>query len=385
MNNINTEEIIKFIQDTFCSKNEIVLHEPTFIGKEKEYVKETIESTFVSSVGKFVDNFELNISKFVNSKYAIATSSGTTALHTALLIGGCDQNSEVITQSLSFVAGLNSILYCGSSPVFIDVDLDSMGMSPECLNNFLKTNCEIRNDSFCWNKKTNKIIKVCLVTHVYGFPMRVDEVKKICDEYNIILIEDAAESLGSFYKEKHTGTFGTMGVFSFNGNKIITSGGGGMIVTNNKEIAKNAKHLTTTAKKPHKWEFFHDRIGYNYRMPNLNAALGLAQLENIDVLLKRKKKLAMSYKNWSKKNNIKIAQSIAQAEPNNWINILISNDRNQRDQILEDTNKSKIFTRPAWRLLHTLPMAAGYQFEKMENSNWLEERIVNLPSSAIKL
>ena len=385
MNDFNSEKIINFIQEVFNSKKEIGLHEPTFIGNEKEYLSETIDSTFVSSVGKFVNDFEINISKFINSKYAVATSSGTTALHTALLVSGCDRNTEVITQSLSFVAGLNSILYCGSKPVFIDVDKDSMGMSPQSLINFIKNKCEMRKDNYCWNKTTNKIVRACLPTHIYGFPLRIDKIKEICEDHNIILIEDAAESLGSFYKNKHTGTFGTMGTFSFNGNKIITSGGGGMIVTDDEKIAKTAKHLTTTAKKPHKWEFFHDMVGFNYRMPNLNAALGLAQLENIEVLLERKKKLANLYREWGNKNNIQLASPIEFGEPNNWINILISKNRNERNQILDKTNKSMIYTRPTWNLLHTMPMAVGCQVENIENSKWLEERIVNLPSSAINL
>ena len=265
------EDVINFIQSTYQSKDFIPLHEPKFIGNEKKYLNECIDSTFVSSIGKFVDEFEEKIAKYTGARYAVATSNGTSALHIALLLANVTRNDEVITQPLTFVATCNAISYCGANPVFIDVDKETMGLSPLSLQAYLEKNAYIKNQQ-CINNKTGKVIKACVPMHTFGQPCRIDEIKEICDKYHISLIEDAAESLGSFYKNKHTGTFGQMGVMSFNGNKIITAGGGGCFITNDKELAKRAKHLTTTAKVPHKWKYTHDMIGYNYRMPNLNAA-----------------------------------------------------------------------------------------------------------------
>ena len=288
------ENIVDFIQEIYQTKNFIPLHEPRFSGNEKKYLNKCIDSTFVSSVGEFVGEFECNFADYTGAKYVVATSNGTSALHIALLLSNVSENDEVITQPLTFVATCNAISYCGAKPVFIDVDKDTMGLSPSALRYFLENNTTVK-DRQCINNKTGKVIKACVPMHTFGHPCRIDEIKEICDKYYVFLIEDAAESVGSTYKGRHTGTFGQMGVMSFNGNKVITAGGGGCIVTNNKTLANRAKHLSTTAKVPHKWNFCHDMVGYNYRMPNLNAALLVAQLEGIDKFINNKRKLAHTY------------------------------------------------------------------------------------------
>ena len=287
------KDTIDFIRSIYGSERVIPLHEPHFIGNEKKYLNDCIDSTFVSSTGKFVDEFEEKIAKYTGAKYAVATSNGTSALHIALLLANVAKNDEVITQPLTFVATCNAISYCGANPIFIDVDKETMGLSPLSLQAYLKKNAFIKNQQ-CINNNTGRVIKACVPMHTFGQPCRIDEIKEICDKYNISLIEDAAESLGSFYKDKHTGTFGQMGVISFTGNKIITGGGGGCVITDDEILAKRAKHLTTTAKVSHKWEYIHDMIGYNYRMPNLNAALLVAQLENLESFLLNKRELSKS-------------------------------------------------------------------------------------------
>ena len=298
-NNNQFSSTVNFIREIYNNDSFIPLHEPRFIGNEKKYLNECIDSTYVSSVGKFVDEFEKKIAQYIGAKYVIATTNGTSALHIALLLANVTNNDEVITQPLTFVATCNVISYCGAAPVFIDVDKDTMGLSPTALKRFLESSTTIENQQ-CVNNTTGKIIKACVPMHTFGHPCRIDEIKDICNEYYISLVEDAAESIGSFYKDKHTGTYGHMGVISFNGNKIITGGGGGCIITNDEELAKKAKHLTTTAKVPHKWEYTHNMIGYNYRMPNLNAALLTSQLENLQTFLSSKRSIAMAYKEFFK-------------------------------------------------------------------------------------
>ena len=376
------ENVINFIQETYQSKDFIPLHEPKFAGNEKKYLNECIDSTFVSSVGKFVDEFEDQIASYTGAKYAIATSNGTSALHISLLLANVDQNDEVITQPLTFVATCNAISYCGAQPVFVDVDRDTMGLSPVALQEFLDSNTTISNNK-CLNNSTGKVIKACVPMHTFGNPCRVDEIKAICDEYNICLIEDAAESLGSLYKGKHTGTYGEMGVMSFNGNKIITAGGGGCIVTDNEALAKQAKHLTTTAKVQHKWAFNHDQVGYNYRMPNLNAALLVAQLEQLDSFLNSKKRLAIQYKEFFENKGIGFVTEIEEAKSNYWLNALILGNLKQRDLFLEVTNAAGVMTRPTWTLMSKLPVFKGCQKGNLNNAEWLEDRVVNIPSSAI--
>jgi len=376
------KEVISFVQKKYQTTGPIPLHEPRFVGNEKKYLNECIDSTFVSSVGRFVDEFEEKIASYTSAKYAIATSNGTSALHISLLLADVGQNSEVITQPLTFVATCNAVSYCGAQPIFIDVDKDTMGLSPSALKSFLENNTTVKNQQ-CINNKTGKVIKACVPMHAFGQPCRIDEIKEICDKYNIFLIEDAAESVGSIYKGKHTGTFGQVGVMSFNGNKIITSGGGGCIVTNDKALAKKAKHLTTTAKVPHKWNFNHDMIGYNYRMPNLNAALLVAQLENLDNFISRKRKLASRYEEFfSDIDCIFVKESIV-SKSNYWLNSIILKNKQQRDKFLDETNSNGVMTRPIWTLMNKLPMFEHAQCGDLSNSEWLEDRVVNIPSSVI--
>ena len=376
------EDVINFIQDTYKTKESIPLHEPRFFGNEKKYLNECIDSTFVSSVGKFVDEFEEKIANYTGAKYAIATSNGTSALHISLLLADVDQNSEVITQPLTFVATCNTISYCGAQPIFLDVDKDTMGLSPSALKYFLENHTTVKSQQ-CINNKTGKVIKACVPMHTFGNPCKIDEIKEICDKYHVFLIEDAAESVGSIYKGKHTGTFGQVGVMSFNGNKIITAGGGGCIVTNDKALAKKAKHLTTTAKVQHKWDFNHDMVGYNYRMPNLNAALLVAQLENLDNFISSKRKLANVYKTFFNSNNYVFVKEPMDSKSNYWLNSILLKNKQQRNEFLDETNSNSVMTRPIWTLMNKLPMFEHAQCGDLTNSEWLEERVVNIPSSVI--
>jgi perosamine synthetase len=375
------QEIVDFIQKTFNTKKFIPLHEPRFLGNEKKYLNECIDSTFVSSVGRFVDSFEKEFALKIGSKYAVATVNGTAALHIALILADVERGDEVITQPLTFIATCNAISYCGAKPVFVDVDLDTMGLSPKSLEEFLKNHCEMRENK-CINKTTGRTVKACVPMHTFGHPCKIDEIKTICDTWHVELVEDAAESLGSFYKEKHTGTFGKLGAFSFNGNKIITSGGGGVIVTDDEALAKRAKHLTTTAKVPHAYEFVHDTIGYNYRMPNLNAALLVAQLEQLDGFLKNKRVLAGKYTEFfSKFADMKFIEEPKNASSNYWLQAVLLKDKEERDAFLEFTNNNGIMTRPIWRLMNELEMFKECQCFDVSNSKYLEERVVNIPSS----
>jgi len=373
------QNIVNFIKKLYKNKDFIALHEPVFTGNEKKYLNECIDSTFVSSVGKFVDRFEKDFAKYVGAKYAVATVNGTSALHISLLLAGVKTDDEVITQALTFVATCNAISYCGAKPVFIDVDLNTLGMSPKALENFLEQNCKIENNQ-CINKTTSKIIKACVPMHTFGHPCKIDEIKQICDKWHITLIEDAAESLGSYYKDKHTGTFGKLGCFSFNGNKIITSGGGGVIVTDDEKLAKKAKHLTTTAKVPHKWEYYHDEIGYNYRLPNINAALLVAQLESLDSFLENKRELAKSYEEFFNTLDIKFIKESKEAKSNYWLNAIVFENKQKRDGFLDYSNANGVMTRPIWALMNKLPMFKNAQNDGLKNSLFLEERVVNIPS-----
>lgn len=376
------EDIIKFIRSIYGAEGNIPLHEPRFLGNEKKYLNDCIDSTFVSSIGKYVDTFEEKLAKYTGSKFAIATANGTSALHVALLIANVKENDEVITQPLTFVATCNAISYCRANPVFVDVDRDTMGLSPTSLQLFLEANTTIKNNQ-CINNLTGRVIKACLPMHTFGSPCRVDEIRDICFDYHLYLIEDCAESLGSFYKGKHTGTFGEIGIMSFNGNKIITAGGGGCIFTDDEELAKKAKYLTTTAKVLHKWEYTHDMTGYNYRMPNLNAALLVAQLENLDIFLLNKCKVAEAYKDFFNNSGYHFFQAISDGSSNNWLNTIILDDKKQRDLFLNETNSQGIMTRPVWTLMNKLPMFKDSQRDILNNSEWLEKRVVNIPSSVL--
>lgn len=371
---------MSFVQSIYKTKEFIPLHEPKFIGNEKKYLNDCVDSTFVSSVGLYVDRVEKEVANYTGAKYAVATANGTAALHVSLLLADVSLNDEVITQPLTFVATCNAISYCGAKPIFVDVDLDTLGMSPEALRCFLEEYAEIR-DGKCFNKSTGRLIKACVPMHTFGHSCRVDEIKIICDQYNVTLIEDAAESLGSFYKDKHTGTFGALGAISFNGNKIITSGGGGCIVTDDVVLAKKAKHLTTTAKVPHKWSFEHDVTGYNYRMPNINAALLVAQLENIDNFLKSKRELSLVYKDYCKQRGISFIAEPEECRSNYWLNALVLKNRTERDEFLMETNNNGVMTRPIWMLMNKLDMFKDAQCGNLDNAIWLEDRVVNIPSS----
>ena len=373
---------VDFVRSVYGTNEFVPLHEPRFVGNEKKYLLECIDSTFVSSVGAFVDRFESDFAKAVGSKYAIAAVNGTAALHISLILAGVKREHEVISQSLTFIATANAISYIGASPVFIDVDLDTMGLSPRALKDFLEENCVLR-DGECINKNTNKVIKACVPMHTFGIPCKIDEIAAICEEWSIVLVEDAAESLGSYYKGKHTGTFGRVGAFSFNGNKIITSGGGGVVVTDDEQVAKLAKHITTTAKIPHRWEYAHDQIGYNYRLPNLNAALLCAQLEKLDVFVANKRHLADKYRQFFEGTSVKFVVEPEGASSNYWLNAVLLNNVEERNEFLEYTNNHGVMTRPIWRLMNKLPMFSASQSDLLINAQHLEDRIVNIPSSVV--
>lgn len=376
-------DVIQFIRTRYKTENLISLHEPRFIGNEKKYLNDCIDTTYVSSVGKYVDLFEKNIALYTGAECAIVCVNGTQALYMALMLCGVKQDDEVITQSLTFIATANAIAYTGASPVFIDVDLETLGLSPMGVQNFLEEYGEIRDNGFCYNKNTGKRISACVPMHTFGHPAKIEALVAICNSYNIPVIEDAAESMGSTYKGKHTGTFGKIGILSFNGNKIITTGGGGMILTNDEAIGKQAKHLTTQAKIPHPWEFAHDAIGYNYRMPNINAALGVAQLENLDSFIQKKRELALAYKSFFEGKGINFFTEPQDCRSNYWLNVIILENRQARDKFLEQTNAQKVMTRPIWKLMNKLPMFEHCTTDNLQNTLWLEDRVVNIPSSVI--
>ncbi len=373
------EKTIKFIQEAYNTTEFLPLHEPVFFGNEKKYLNECIDSTFVSSVGKFVDRFEKMVAEYTGAKYAVATVNGTAALHIALKLVGTDENSEVITQPLTFIATCNAISYCNAEPVFVDVDKDTMGLSSKSLKAFLGTET-IQQNGLCYNKTTGKQITAVVPMHTFGHPCRIDEIAAICDAYNIALVEDAAESLGSYYKGRHTGTFGKVAAFSFNGNKTITTGGGGMIITDDEALAKHAKHLTTTAKVPHPYEYIHDEIGYNYRLPNLNAALGCAQMETLDTILQNKRELSEQYRAFFAKEHIDFVRESQDAKVNYWLNAIVLKDKDERDLFLKETNENGVMTRPIWALMNKLDMFKECQSTDLSNALWLEERVINIPS-----
>ncbi|MBK7627809.1 MAG: LegC family aminotransferase [Bacteroidales bacterium] len=362
--------------------NPIPLHVPTFNGNEKKYLNECIDSTYVSSVGKFVDLFEEKVAEYTGSELAVVCVNGTNGLHIALKLVGVEQNDEVISQSLTFIATANAISYCNAEPVFIDVDKDTLGLSPAALESFLINETTMKSDG-CYNKSSGKRIKACVPMHTFGHPCRIEEIAALCEKYKIGLVEDAAESIGSYYKGKHTGTFGRIGVVSFNGNKTITTGGGGMLLFNDKDLALHAKHLTTQAKVKHPWEFVHDEIGYNYRMPNINAALGLAQLEQLDFLIEKKRLLAKTYSDYFESGPVAFFREPDFCRSNYWLNVLIFDSKKERDLFLEESNEQGVMTRPVWRLMNKLSMFKNCRKDSLANSEWLEERVVNIPSSVI--
>jgi perosamine synthetase len=372
---------IEFIQNHYNTKEFIPLHAPFFGGNEKKYLLETIDSTFVSSVGAYVDQFEEMIAAISQTKKAVAVVNGTAGIQVALRLVGVKAGDEVITQALTFVATANAIMYNGASPIFLDVDIDTMGLSPKAVERFLSENAELRNDGFCYNKITGKKISACMPMHTFGFPVHLDELKRICDVWNIPIVEDAAESLGSEYKGRPTGSIGAIGVYSFNGNKIVTCGGGGAIVTNDEKLGNKGKYITTTAKVPHPFEFFHNELGFNFRMPNLNAALACAQLEQLNSFLENKRALASSYKKFFDANGIQFRMEMPNTKANYWLMCVQLENSQERDLFLKETNANNVMTRPIWQLMYRLPMYANCQRDAQLNAQFLEERIVNIPSS----
>ncbi|HLW09268.1 MAG TPA: LegC family aminotransferase [Fermentimonas sp.] len=416
-------KIIEFIRSLYPDKDVIPLHEPYFAGNEKKYLQDCINSTYVSSVGKYVNRFEEMICEFTGAKYAVATVNGTAALHIALLLAGVKRGDLVITQPLTFIATCNAISYCGADPVFVDVDEQTLGMSPDSLEKWLSANkiikevdglkacfydpeknkdevhryTQINTDKKRFEKNNNSFsndlcssvsirgerrITACLPVHTFGHPCKIDKIVEICNRYHIPVVEDAAESIGSYYKEQHTGTFGLSGILSFNGNKTITTGGGGIIITNNKALATKAKHLTTQAKKPHPWKFEHDRIGYNYRLPNINAALGCAQMEILPEILENKRELAERYRIYfADLDKVKYVNEPENCRSNFWLNAVILENEKERDDFLKQSNENRVMTRPAWTLMHRLEMFKDSISADITAAEETESSLVNIPSS----
>ncbi len=375
------EEIIEYIKSQYPNQNPVPLHAPVFFGNEKQYLIDCIDTTFVSYVGKYVTKFEQLTSEFTGAKYSVAVANGTAALQIALQLAGVNYGDEVITQPLTFVATANAISHCGAKPVFVDVDLDTMGMSPEKLEEWLKNNVKFGiKTGKPYNRATRQAISAVVPMHTFGFPCRIDDIVEVANRYNIPVVEDSAESLGSYYKNKHTGTFGLAGILSYNGNKTITTGGGGMIITDDEQLALKAKHITTTAKIPHKYEYIHDEIGYNFRLTNLNAAIGVAQMENIETYLENKRITAENYIKFFNGTGIKFFTGIEHSKSNFWLNTILFNDLKERDKFLNLSNDNGVMTRPIWRLMNKLKMYENCQSGPLSNSVWLEERAVNIPS-----
>ena len=362
----------------------VALHEPSFTGNEWLYLKECLDSTFVSSVGKFVDRFEHDLAKFTGAKYAIAVVNGTAALHIALRLAGVKAGDEVLVPALTFVATANAVTYCGATPHFVDSEIKTLGVDAAKLRDYLLAHTEQRS-GHCFNRNTGKVIRALVPMHTFGHPVNIDELMAVAEDFNIALVEDAAESLGSYYCGRHTGTFGLMGTLSFNGNKTITTGGGGAILTNDASIAQYAKHITTTAKLPHAWEFRHDEIGYNYRLPNLNAALGCAQLEQLSLKLAAKRELFMHYQDaFSQVSGVTLISEPEKCISNYWLQTLLidAGRENQQDLILKATNEAGFMTRPVWALMDELPHFNDCPSMDLSMAKSLSQRLINVPSSS---
>ena len=375
------KKTIDFIKSVYGNKDFTPLAVPVFAGNEKAYLNECIDTTFVSSVGKFVDRVEEDMAKYTGAKRGVVCVSGTNALHMSLMLAGVQRDDEVLTQALTFIATCNALSYIGAHPVFIDVDRDTMGLSPVAVREWLAKNSEQKNGE-CYNKNTGRRVKACVPMHTFGHPVHLDELVEVLNEYHIELVEDAAESIGSLYKGKHTGTFGKVGALSFNGNKTITTGGGGMMLFNDEELGAYAKHITTQAKIPHRWEFKHDHIGYNYRMPNINAALGCAQLEHIEEYVASKRGTAKAYEEFFKDiPEIEFFVDTPDTRSNYWLNVVILKDKEAQQNFLEYTNDNGVMTRPIWELMNRLPMFENCEHDGLKNTIWFADRVVNIPSS----
>jgi aminotransferase in exopolysaccharide biosynthesis len=377
-------KIVEFVRDIYQTNDFIPLHAPTFNGNEQKYVLETIKSTFVSSVGKFVDEFEQKIEAYTGSAKAVATVNGTAALHAALYMAGVQSGDFVITQALTFVATCNALHHMGAEPIFVDVSPVSLGLCPKAMDEFLIQNAHVI-DNVCIHKSSKRIIRAVVPMHTFGHPVELDELMTVCQKWNILLVEDAAESLGSFYKGKHTGTLGDFGAVSFNGNKIITTGGGGMVLCKTAELGARTKHVTTTAKVPHPYEFFHDEAGFNYRMPNINAALGCAQMEVLEQYLAQKRVLAHQYQEFFTQTDFKFVVEPEYAKSNYWLNAVICPSVQARDELLKQTNEAGVMTRPIWKLMHRLPMFKATPRGDLTQSEHIEAHLINLPSSPVLL
>jgi len=374
------ESTIHFIKQIYKNVDHVLLHAPAFIGNEKKYLDDCIDTTFVSSVGKYVDRFEDAIAKYTGANRAVVCVNGTMALFMALKLCGIKPDEKVITQPLTFIATANAIAYCYAHPVFLDVDEDTMGLSPTKVRLWLERNAAVKSDG-CYDKHSGKKIRAVVPMHTFGHPVKIDDFVKLCDEWKLALIEDAAESIGSFYKGRHTGTYGEIGCMSFNGNKTITCGGGGILLFQNKEKGDYAKHITTQAKIPHRWEFKHDAIGYNLRMPNINAALGCAQLECIDTILANKRETSRMYKDFfSNTDDISFFDEPKDCKSNFWLNAVLLRDKRERDIFLAETNDNGIQTRPIWELMNRLPMFISATRGDLATAEMFADRIVNIPS-----
>lgn len=377
----NFAKVVDFIHELYGTTDFVPLSVPRFTGNEKKYLEECIDTTFVSSVGEFVDRFEEETARYTGAKKAVVCVSGTNALHMSLILCGVERDDEVLTQALTFIATCNALSYIGAHPVFIDVDRSTMGLSPDAIKEWLVKNSEMRN-GVCYNKHTGRRVKACVPMHTFGHPVRIEEMATLCEEYHIELVEDAAESIGSRYKGQHTGTFGKVGAISFNGNKTITTGGGGMMLFQDERLGKLAKHITTQAKVPHRWEFVHDHIGYNYRMPNINAALGCAQLEHLDEFIASKREVAKEYAAFFKNvDGIDFFQEPEECFSNYWLNVVILKDKAAQLDFLEYTNDHGVMTRPVWELMNRLKMFKDCENDGLKNTVWFAERVVNIPSS----
>ena len=381
---LDMEKVVEALQSVLPARDFIALHEPCFGGNEWSYVKECLDTGWVSSVGKFVDRFEEQLADYTGARRAVAVVNGTAALQVCLRLVGVEVGDEVLIPALTFVATANAVSYCGAIPHLVDSEEATLGLDPVRLAHHLEESAEIRGGA-CFNRKTGRRIKAVVPMHTFGHPVDLDPLVELCARFHLELVEDAAESLGSFYKGRHTGNWGRVSALSFNGNKLITTGGGGAILTNDEELGRLAKHLTTTAKLPHRWDFRHDMIGYNYRMPNLNAALGCAQLEEIDGFLASKRALSGRYREaLAGIPGIRFFEEPSFASSNYWLNALLLDEElsGERDRLLSRTNEAGIMTRPAWILMHRLPMFAQSPRMELSVAQSLERRLINIPSSA---
>lgn len=378
------EKIVAFIREIYQTDNFIPLHSPTFSDREKEYLIDCIDTTFVSSVGKYVDRFEETVVAYTGSKYAIAVVNGTSALQLSLLLAGVKREDLVLTQPLTFIATANAITYTGAQPLFLDIDPSTLGLSAEKLEDYLGK--QTITDPVTGKRKdkvSGKNISACVPVHIFGHPVQISDIQYICNKYDIVLIEDAAESLGSFFNGRHTGTFGKMGILSFNGNKIITTGGGGMILTDDKELAQRARHLSTQAKVPHPWEYIHDETGFNFRLTNIQAALGVAQMEKLPQLVENKRELAEKYSSFFMDSPYEFLSEPLGARSNYWLNAILLKDKDERDAFLQYTNDRGVMTRPAWRLMPDLEMFRNCRKENIDHAREIADRLVNIPSTPL--